>query len=205
MATYGAISATSTGILGLLESAAATEPDFAVGGTLAGTSFALYGSADLQQPMGDPMKVSLYLYHVAVNTTRRNLSPRTDVNGQRRKPAIPLDLHYLLIAWAKNPEMQQRLLGWCVRIIQDTPTLPASVLNQHAPPPPVFRPDETVELIWETLSREDVFDIWGVARANQQPSAAYVARIVEIESTAPMDAQPLAQTREFIYGEVPAS
>jgi Pvc16 N-terminal domain len=100
----------------------------------------------------------------------------------RHAPAVPLDLHYLLAAWAKDADTQQRLVGWSVRVLQDAPTLRAGVLNSHVPEP-VFRPEETVEIVWESLSQRDLFDIWDVARANQQPSAAYVARIVEIDST----------------------
>lgn len=196
MATHAAISATSLAILGLLESAAAGDPDFAT------ASFSPLTSTDLQSSTADQLAVSLYLYHVAVNTSRRSAPGRVDATGTRRVPALPLDLHYLLIAWAKDASTQQRLLGWAVRVLQDTPTLPAGVLNAHGPEP-VFRPDETVELVWENLSQQDVFDIWEVARSKQQPSAAYVARIVEIESTVEIPDSPVVQTRDFRYGKAP--
>lgn len=195
VATSAAIAATSAAILGLLESAAAAEPE------LSTARFSLYTTADLRQPPDERLVVSLYLYHVAVNTGRRNLPPRVDALGVRHKPAIPLDLHYLLTVWSRKASTQQRTLGWAVRVVHDTATLPAAVLNQHAPAE-VFRPDETVEIIWENLSQQEVFDIWEVARANQQPSASYVVRIVEIESTVPLDEYPLVQTTELDYGKV---
>ncbi|MEV5409806.1 DUF4255 domain-containing protein [Thermopolyspora sp. NPDC052614] len=197
MAGYAGIAATSQAILGLLESAAAGEPGFA------SAAFSVYTSSDLQRPQADRLGVSLYLYHITVNTSRRNALGRTDEQGRRLPPPVPLDLHYLLTAWAKDASTQQRLLGWSVRVLQDTATLPAGVLNAHAPEP-VFRPSETVELIWENLTRQDVFDIWEVARANQQPSAAYVARVVEIESTVRPAEPPPVQTRDLRFGVVPA-
>jgi hypothetical protein len=197
MAAPAAIAATSRAILGLLESAAAAEPEFST------AAFSLCTSGDLQRVIGDRLAVSLYLYHVAVNTSRRNLPPRVDALGVRRKPAIPLDLHYLLTVWSKDATTQQRMLGWAVRVIHDTATLPAAILNRHSPEE-VFRPDETVEVIWQNLSQQEVSDIWEVARANQQPSASYVARIVEIESTVSLDEYPLVQTRDFGYGKVAA-
>jgi hypothetical protein len=197
MATFPAIAATSMAILGLLESAAAAEPEFST------AAFSLSTSADLQGARSDRLAVSLYLYHVAVNTSRRNLPPRVDALGVRRKPAIPLDLHYLLTVWSKDPATQQRMLGWAARVVHDTATLPAAVLNRHAPEE-VFRPDETVEVVWQNLSQQELSDIWEVARANQQPSASYVARIVEIESDVSLDEYPLVQTRDLGYGKVTA-
>jgi hypothetical protein len=197
MATHAAIAATSNALLGLLESAAPGEPEVAT------ASFSLYTSGDLQRPIGERLVVSLHLYHVAVNTSRRNLGPRVDALGVRRKPPIPLDLHYLLTAWSKDATTQQRALGWAVRVIHDTATLPAAVLNQHSPDE-VFRADETVEVVWQNLTRQEVADIWEVARTNQQPSASYVARIVEIESAVSLEEYPLVQTRDFAYGAVAA-
>ena len=195
MATHAAVAATSNALLGLLESAAAGEPE------LATASFALYTSGDLQRSIGERLVVSLYLYHVAVNTSRRNLAPRVDALGVRRRPPIPLDLHYLLTAWSKDATTQQRALGWAVRVLHDAATLPAAVLNRHSPEE-VFRADETVEVIWQNLTQQEVADIWEVARDHQQPSASYVARIVELESTVSLEEYPLVQTRDFGYGRV---
>jgi hypothetical protein len=197
MATYAAVSATSAAILGLLEAAAAAEAPFAT------ASFRLLTSSDLQGSSADQLAVSLYLYHVGVNTSRRAAPGRMDPSGVRRLPALPLDLHYLMTAWAKDAGTQQRLFGWAARVIQDTPTLPASLLNAYTPDE-VFRPDESVEIVWESLSQQDVFDIWEVARAKQQPSAAYVARIVEIESLVVIEEFPPVQTTDIRYGTVPA-
>jgi hypothetical protein len=196
MAQYPAIAATSQAVLGMLEAAAA-ESEFRT------ASFAVFTSADLRQPPNDRLGVSLYLYHVAINTSRRNAAGRLDPSGTRYQPSLPLDLHYLLTAWAKDAVTQQRLLGWAVRVIHDAATVPAGLLNAHTPNA-LFRPDETVELIWQSLSQQDVFDIWEVARANQQPSAAYVTRIVEIESSVSIDDYPLVQSTDFQYGLAPA-
>lgn len=197
MATNAAIATTGRAILGLLESAASSEPEFSA------AAFSLHSSADLRRPIGERLAVSLYLYHVAVNTSRRNLAPRLDALGVRRKPALPLDLYYLLTVWAKDATTQQRAMGWAVRVLHDTPTLPAAILNRHAPEE-VFRADETVEVVWHNLSQQEVSDIWEVARTNQQPSASYVARIVQIDSTVSLDEYPMVQTRELAYGKVVA-
>jgi hypothetical protein len=197
VAGYPAIAATSRAILSLLEAAAIAEDEFRT------AAFSAFTSSELRQPPNDRVGVSLYLYHVAINTSRRNATGRIDLSGTRYHPALPLDLHYLLTAWAKDATTQQRLLGWAVRVIHDAATIPAGLLNAYTPNAS-FRPDETIELIWQSLSQQDVFDIWEVARANQQPSAAYVARVIEIESTIPVDEYPLVQSTDFRYGTAPA-
>ncbi len=191
MATYPAIAATSDAILGLLQSAA-------VGTEFDGVAFAHYQSGDFESPMSDG--VSLYLYRVTVSSNR-NLPPQVGPDGRRYRPPIPLDVHFLVTAWAETAVRQQRMLGFAIRTLEDTPILPAGVLNQHSPEPNVFRPEETVELVYESLSVQDVGYIWDVAQTKEQPSAPYVARMVEIESPVALDEGGLVQTRELQFAQ----
>jgi hypothetical protein len=197
VATSAAIGAASTAVLSLLESAAARTADFKT------ADFQLLTSSDLQGSTPETLAVSLYLYHVNVNVSRRPSPGTVDPLGERRLAPLPVDLHYLLIAWAKKADTQQRLLGWAVRTLHDTPTITSGVLNAREATA-VFRPSESLELVWENLSQQDVFDIWEVARAKQQPSAAYVARIVELESDVVVEDLPLVQTTDFRYRPAPA-
>ena len=187
MARYPAIAAMSDAVLGLLRTAA-TDGEFD------GVEFAHYGSASFQSPMS--LGLSLYLYRVSVSANR-NVPRRIDPDGRRYRPPTPLDAHFLVTAWAEDPIKQQRMLGFAIRTLEDTPILPAGVLNEHAPEPDVFRPDETVELVFETVSVQDASYIWEVAQTKEQPSATYVARMIEIESTAPPDVAAPVQTRQF--------
>jgi hypothetical protein len=120
MASYPAIAATSDALLGLLRTAS-------IGGEFDGVTFAHYGSASFQSPMS--LGLSLYLYRISVSSTR-NLCPRISADGTRFRPPIPLDAHFLVTAWASDPIKQQRMLGFAIRTIEDTPILPAGVLNQ---------------------------------------------------------------------------
>jgi Pvc16 N-terminal domain len=192
MARYPAVAATSDAILGLLQTAA-------IGSEFAGISFAHYQAKNLDKPMNQGIALLLYRVNVSAN---RNLPPRLRNDGKRYRPPLPLDLHYLLIPWADDTIKQQRLLGWAIRTLEDTPILPAGILNQHGPEPDTFGPGETVELVWENLSQQDTTNIWDAAKAKEQPSAAYVARYVEIESEIPLTEAPLVQTRELDYADM---
>src|SRR5690242_16053551 len=121
MARYPAIAAMSEAVLGLLEAAVAgTEFETAM--------FAHYQASNFQSPMTDG--VSLYLYRVTVSANR-NLPPRVGRDGRRSRPPIPVDVHFLVTAWAGDAIRQQRMLGFAIRTLEDTPILPAGVLNRH--------------------------------------------------------------------------
>jgi Pvc16 N-terminal domain len=189
MATYPAIAATSEAVLGVLQSASA-------GSEFDGVTFAHYSAKSLEKPMDEG--ISLYLYRITV-TSGRNRPSKVGLDGKRYRPAFPLDLHYLLTAWALDPIKQQRMFGWAIRTLEDTPLLPAGVLNRHGPEPDVFRPSETVELVWEIVSQQDLSDLWEPARLRQQPSATYLARMVELESRVVLEEHPAVQTRDLGY------
>lgn len=191
MAQYPAIAAMSEAVLGTLQSATA-------GGEFGGVSFAHYQAGDFQSPMTEG--ISLYLYRVTVSANR-NLPARLGADGKRRRPPIPLDLHFLVTAWAGDAIRQQRMLGFAIRTLEDTPILPAGVLNQYGPEPDTFRPDESVEVVYENLSVQDIAYVWDVAKAKEQPSAPYVARMVEIESRLESDGAAPVQTRELRFAQ----
>jgi Pvc16 N-terminal domain len=188
MATFPAISATSQAILSLLQSAAVGHADFD------GIGFAHYQASNFESPMTEGL--SLYLYRLTVSSNR-NLPPQLGRDGRRYLPPLPLDLHYLLTAWARDPIRQQRLLGFAIRTLENTPILPAGVLNREPPETDVFRAEETVELVFESVSIQDLSYVWNVAQSKEQPSATYVARMVEIESDVTVAEAAEVQTREF--------
>ncbi len=189
MATYHAIAATGEAIIALLR-AACPKPEFA------NAQFALFQASDLQNPNPMDEGISLYLYHISVNTTIRNRRPRIDSSGRRYLPSFPVDLHYLLTPWAKSPGRQQRLLGWTVRTLEDTPILPRGLLN-HGPDVETFLPGEAVELVCDLLSLQDIINIWDAFKPNLQISMPYIARMIALDSTVELSEAPPAQTRAF--------
>ena len=142
--------------------------------------------------------LSLYLHRIVVSTEHRNRRPRTGPDGIRPRPAVPLDLHYLLTAWAADAIKQQRLLGWAIRVLADTPTLPAALLNDAGPEHDVFMPEETVELLLERVDPGHVLHP-GDRRRPPRGLRNLCGALIELES---IDLSPLGrlvQTRKFDY------
>ena len=166
----------------------------------ASSRFELYQAKDFQAPIEEG--ISLYLYRVSPAGEIRNYPPRIAPDGRRYRQVLPINLHYLLSSWAREAAKQQRLLGWAMRIIEDTPILPAGLLNNGGPEPDTFRANETVDLTMETISIYDMGAIWDVAKPNTQPSVCYVARMICVDSPLELPTAVPAQTRVFRTGEV---
>lgn len=192
MASANAIAAVGQAILSLI-AAAVPHDEFL------SAQFEMYQAKDFQSPMDEG--ISLYLYRITPAGEIRNYPPRVAPDGRRYRQALPINLHYLLSSWARDAVKQQRLMGWAMRALEDTPILPAGVLNASGPEHDIFRPDETVDLIMETVSIYDMGAIWDVAKPNTQPSVCYVARMLGVDSQLEIAGAPLTQTRRLRDGK----
>lgn len=141
---------------------------------------------------------SLFVYRIFCNGAHRLPPGRIRPDGRTDQSQLPLELHFLITVWGKDASLQNTLAGWIMRTIEDTPTLPAGVLN--AVVPGVFHPDETVDILLAELRTEDLFRIWDVLGLNAfQLSIPYVARVINIESVQPLsdEGHPPVQSRRF--------
>jgi hypothetical protein len=193
MATPNAIAAVGQAILGLIASGVPRD-EFPT------AQFQSYQAKDFQLPMDEGL--SLYLYRITPAGEIRNYPPRIAPDGRRYRQPLPVNLHYLLSAWAREAVKQQRLLGWAMRILEDTPVMPATLLNQAGPEIDTFWPNETVDVIMETISIYDMGAIWDVAKPYTQPSVCYVARMLGVESPLDYTEAAPAQTRVIRAGKV---
>lgn len=197
VAHYTAIAVASRALVGLLEDAIPRD-------RFPNARFLLIQASDFEgnvRPVTEG--VTVYLYRVAFSTTRRTLPPRTDRLGRRFRPPIPVDLSFLVTAWSSDAQQGQRLLGWAIRTLADTPVVPAGYLNRFvAGSEDVFGATESVELVGDQISLQDLDNIWDVARSRQQPSAAYLIRQLALDSEVSMQEHPPVQTRVFGPGQL---
>jgi hypothetical protein len=191
MATYRAVGATCEAVIRLLQQS--WRSDLFNGTDL---QFEVYRTRDFASPMD--AGVSLFLYRVMVNSVQRTPPSKPGPGGRLRRTQLPLDLHFLLIPWAKDASLEQVIVGWMMRTIEDTPILPAGILNTLTAD--VFGPDETVEIVSGQISNEELFRIWDVLPIDYQISVPYVARIVRIDSELDLrEAGPVLR-RELDFG-----
>jgi hypothetical protein len=191
MATYRAISAVSNSIVHLLQSQY-VPTDF--DGNL--LEFRVYIAQDFLKPMD--AGVSVLLYRIYPNQHHRTPPGRRLPGGRQQRHMLPVDLHFLLTAWAKDASLQHTIAGWMMRLLEDTPSLPPGLLNARYPN--TFAPDETVEIGITELSTEELFRIWEVIVNNTyQISVPYIARNVRIETIASYSEGEPVQERVWDY------
>lgn len=196
MANYRAVGAVCEAVVRLLQQS--WRPEVFDDAPL---QFRVYRTKNFDAPMD--VGVSLFLFRVLVNNTVRTPPPRPlppPPPGRQRRPLLPLDLHFLLTPWAKEASLEQEILGWMMRTLEDTPTLPAGLLNSSAPD--VFGPDEQVQLVHGQLSNEELFRIWDVLPCDYQISVPYVARVVHVESELDRQEAGPVLTRQLDFGVV---
>lgn len=173
MATHHAIAAVSLALKGVLERALpkAEFPDARI---------VLLRPTDFTSGIADG--VSLLLYRVGINAAQRNLPPRIAADGARFRPPLPVDLYYLLTAWSAKAEVQQSLLAWAMRLLEDTPRLSGSLINPFMPAPAVFRADESIELICDPIPLDPWLALVNRFTPAVSASMTYVVRMVQIDS-----------------------
>jgi hypothetical protein len=125
--------------------------------------------------------VSLFVYRVMIGDTPRTPTGRRSDSGAQLQPQLPVDVHFILTAWAPDASLQQGIAGWMMRTMDDHRVLPPGLLNRLAPG--VFRDDETVEVLDGELVSEDLFRLWELlGTVTYQLSVPYVARNIRLES-----------------------
>ena len=125
--------------------------------------------------------VTLSPFRIYPNGSNRTPSGRVNPDSSRQKTKLPIDVHFLLTAWGTSPSLQLTVAGWMMRMLEDLPVLPASLLNTADST--VFKQDEAVELQLADLNNDELFRIWEkLTELPYQISIPYVARNLRIES-----------------------
>jgi Pvc16 N-terminal domain len=121
--------------------------------------------------------LSLFLYRVEVNRTMR--AAWSAVGALDGRPHLPVDLHFLLTAWADNAEHEYAILGRAMQCLEDTPILGGPLLHAAGE----WAPNEVVQVTADDLALDAVMRTFDALEANYRLSVAYLARVVRIDGT----------------------
>jgi hypothetical protein len=186
VATYQALGAVCDGVVRLLQQT--WRPELFDDAPL---TFEVYRTKNFSSPMEEG--VSLYPFRVSVNGTQRT-PPSTPLHVR----PLPLELTFLLTAWAKTAAREQEIIAWAMRTLEDHPLMASGLLNtDHAG---VFQADEIVELVVAQLPGEELFRLWEALPGDYQLSVAYLARVVRIDSPLPPPGGGPVLERHLEYG-----
>ncbi len=121
--------------------------------------------------------VTLLLYRVDFNKTMRaSWSAVGSVDGRAH---LPVDLHYLLTAWADNAEEEHLLIGRSMQILDDIGALSGPLLW----PTGGWAPGESVQVNLEDMATDDLMRTFESLTCDFRLSIPYLARIAVITAT----------------------
>ena len=109
------------------------------------------------------------------------------VGNQDGLAHLVLDLHFLLTAWADNAEFEFRIIGRAMQALETTPILSGPLLEGSAH----WAPTESVQLVLEEISTEAVMRTFDSLPTDYRLSIPYIARMVRIDSLAPVVTSPV--------------
>ncbi len=140
-------------------------------------------------------QVNLFLYDTQINAAWRNMDIPSQVKpGETGQQLLPLNLYYLLTAYAQNDDFPEptshRLLGVAMSVFNDHPIITSADIRAALPTtePPEYDLDlqeEQLRIVYQPLSVEEVFNLWSTFQAPYRVSAAYEVSVVLIESRLP--------------------
>jgi hypothetical protein len=141
------------------------------------------------EPPADPT-ITVFLYQVTPNASMRHhdLPTRSSDGTLLKRPAAPLDLHYLISAYGDEAELVgQRLIGCVVRTLHEIPVLPKELIEEAAERPYLGGSDlaESLQKVRFAPAQMDVDEtskLWGML--HQTPyslSVVYQGSLVMID------------------------
>lgn len=140
--------------------------------------------------------LTVFLYRVGVNPHMRNGPRRTLSDGRTARPPLPLELGYLITAWAGDAEGEHRILGRVMQIFYEHGEIGSADLTGDS-----WSAGDSVQLVLDSLPVEDHFRLWDSVNLPYQLSLTYAARVVGIEPASSEQVPPVVSA-EF-RGPVP--
>lgn len=134
--------------------------------------------------------MSILLYRVDFNKTTR--AAWSSVGSRDGRAHLPLDLHYLLTAWADNADEEHAIIGRTMQVLEEFGALSGPLLFPEGD----WGPDETVQLYLEDMATDDLMRTFDSLPCKFHLSVPYIARVVVITG----EGNPVPDVLSFIRG-----
>ncbi|MBX3154848.1 MAG: DUF4255 domain-containing protein [Deltaproteobacteria bacterium] len=147
------------------------------------------GFQDLKTPSRPT--ITLFLYRCIENPELRNSIQRRLPDGRISRPALALELCYLVTPWgarggttnandAAATQEEHRLLGLILQCFYDHAEVGRAEMFEDAARP-VWSPTDTMQVVMESLPVEDQYRIWDAGELPYRLSVTYRARVLGLD------------------------
>lgn len=133
-----------------------------------------------------------------VGYSEHNLK-RVAVRDPAASHGISLELLFLLASWSAAAADELALIGWAMLELNRFPQLDRSLLVN----PGSWARDESLQIVPEEASAEELFRIWEALKQRYRVSALFRVRVVRIGYGPTLDGPPVVASRlSFAHGDV---
>lgn len=177
MAGFGSVSAVGKSLERVLNAAFGEPGGQPIAGQITTALLVRTEDFDTSNPQSPiPQRaLTIFLYRVDFNKTMR--AAWSAVGSIDGKAHLPLDLHFLLTAWAPNAEHEHLIIGRTLQVLESTPILSGPLLH-----PADWAPNDAVQLVLEEISTEAVMRTFDSLPVDYKLSIPYIARVVRVDS-----------------------
>jgi hypothetical protein len=119
--------------------------------------------------------VSVFLYRIESNKTMR--AAWSAVGSLEGTLHLPLDLHFLITAWAGNAEHEYQILGRVMQCLEARPILSGPLLD----PAGGWAANEAIQVVLEDMTTEALMRTFDSLATHFRLSVPYLARVVRID------------------------
>lgn len=140
----------------------------------AGLDIAQATSGQLATTPAPTAGLTLTCYHLGLSD---HPAPRSPARSKPDGISVALEVGYLVAAWSATPAEEQGVLSWAMLELSRYSTFDRALL---VGPPGTWEREETVQIVPETLDREDLFRIWGALQLKYRLSTTFRARVIRI-------------------------
>jgi hypothetical protein len=145
------------------------------------------------------IRLTVFLYSVTPTAELRNAPPIRLAPGQERRPPLPLDLYYLMTAFAPDTIQDptdrtleaDRLLGAAMQVLYDNGILSGGTLRGIIPR------DSELRLTLQPITVEDLTRVWSVF-----PEQVYRASVSYLVTPARIDSRVVMSGQRVVMKQV---
>ena len=160
---------------------------------LVAADFVQFGTGNIPDKTPATPTIGISLYRTGWNEHLRPNSP----SAGRKRGLLSLDLYYLVTAWGANALDEQIPFAWTLLQLHQYPVLDRSLLRGDAG----WSATDRLELTPQDLNHEEMVRIWDSFVPNYRLSAAYVARVLQLEPLTPFAEYAPVVARKTTYRE----
>jgi len=131
--------------------------------------------------------LAIFLYRTDFNRVMR--AAWSNVAAREGDARLPLDLHYLMIAYGSNADQEYRILGRVLQAMENMPIFSGPLLD----PITDWRASDALQVCLEELTTEDVMRTFDSLPVDYKLSIPYVVRITVIDGNKAQQARPVTQ------------